>query len=323
MGVAYSNTSGAVLITGASSGIGNYLALHFAGKGWKVYATVRKTSDADAIKRNAPNIRTIIMDVTDEASIKTAVQQVEADLGHAGLDVLINNAGIGLTLPLELTTTESFRNVFQVNVFGAAAVTRHCLPLLRKAVQQQADTLGPSPPSPRILMISSIAGRFCLPYNSVYHASKYAVEALCDTLRLELQPQGIKTICIEPGFTKTLFGDKMSGEWTSTEQGGNSKAQSLYAAEVEKMMVDADRTMDLISIPLPYLARAIHRAATCKWPAARYCIAWHLTPVIWIRDLCNDAVWDWVYWYLDWVHHQLLKGLAWLYAGRQAQYKQK
>jgi NAD(P)-dependent dehydrogenase (short-subunit alcohol dehydrogenase family) len=130
------------------------------------------------------------------------------------LDVLINCAGVASCAPLELTTTEEFQQVFGVNVFGSAAVTRHFLPLLRASSPSSPSCGGVKtgfrrPRSPRIINMSSLVGRIAIPWASVYSASKHAVEALSDALRLELRPQGILVVVIEPGFVKTALPGSM------------------------------------------------------------------------------------------------------------------
>ena len=134
--------------------------------------------------------------------------------GGQALDVLINCAGVASCAPLELTTTEEFQQVFGVNVFGSAAVTRHFLPLLRASSPSSPSCGGVKtgfrrPRSPRIINMSSLVGRIAIPWASVYSASKHAVEALSDALRLELRPQGILVVVIEPGFVKTALPGSM------------------------------------------------------------------------------------------------------------------
>jgi short-subunit dehydrogenase len=185
----------AVLITGASSGIGKACALHLDRQGFKVIATVRKEQDAQVLLREAsPKLKVVFMDVCDNASIQTAVTAV-ASLAGNRLFGLINNAGVAFGGPLEIMPFENMRRLLDVNINGVLAVTRAFLPLLRAG-------------RGRIINMGSIAGLLAPPYLSVYAASKFALKGLSDALRLELRPMGIAVSLLEIGIVETPIWEK-------------------------------------------------------------------------------------------------------------------
>lgn len=186
-----------VLITGASTGIGQAVALEMRGRGWRVFATVRKSSDVvDLTKVGRGLIEPLIMDVTDEESVKQAVATVQERSGR--LDAVVNNAGVAVSGPIEQLTTEDLQKQFDINLFGVHRVTRACLPMLRAS-------------KGRIVQISSVSGRVTLPFTGAYAASKYALEAYSDALRMELAGSGVKVIVIQPGSIQTPIWDKSAG----------------------------------------------------------------------------------------------------------------
>jgi NAD(P)-dependent dehydrogenase (short-subunit alcohol dehydrogenase family) len=163
---------GTVLITGASTGIGRAIALHLDQLGWKVFAGVRKPADAEALQKEGSDaLRALILDVTDGATIASAIREVEGGAGE--LDALVNNAGITVNGPMEFIPMEGLRRQMEVNFFGVVAMTQAALPLIRK-------TTG------RIVHIGSIGGRQAAPILGPYAASKYAIEAIGEAQRREL-----------------------------------------------------------------------------------------------------------------------------------------
>ena len=179
-----------VLITGSSSGIGRAAAELFAARGWNVAATARDLSSLGTWAQQ-PNVAPLRLDVTDEPSIAAAVAATVSRFGS--IDVLVNNAGYGLFGPLEGATTGQLEAQFRTNVFGLAAVIRHVLPGMR---ERRSGT---------IVNISSTAGRMAAPFASAYHATKFAVEGLSESLRYELSLHGIRVKLVEPGHFKTGF----------------------------------------------------------------------------------------------------------------------
>lgn len=177
-----------VLITGASSGIGKATALLFEKKGWNVIATMRNSADSSQFGSNK-NIKTYILDVKDKNSINTCIKQAIQDFGK--IDVIINNAGIYTTNPLESTSNEIIEDVVETNIKGVLYITKTILEHFRKNR------------SGIIVNVSSIAGRVTFPFQSIYHTSKWAVEGFSESLYYELKELNIKVKIVEPGMVKT------------------------------------------------------------------------------------------------------------------------
>lgn len=184
------------LVTGASTGIGQSIALKLAQEGMTVFATVRKESDADHLQSLHDNLEPLIMDVTDLAQIEAAAEVVKDQLGNTPLSVLVNNAGVAVPGPVEKLPMDELRWQFDVNVFGVVDVTQAFLPLMKQGSV--------------IVNISSVAGRSTQPFLGAYSASKHALEALSDALRRELllTHTGIDVVVIQPGSIKTPIWDK-------------------------------------------------------------------------------------------------------------------
>ena len=174
-----------VFITGISSGFGRAMAIELAKNGHKIYGSIR--SEVDPI----PNVNYVRMDVTDISSIEHAVKEICDKEGH--IDVLINNAGIGIGGPIELTNIRDAQYQMDVNFFGVFRVTQEVLPIMRK--QEEGV----------IIFISSIGGLMGIPFQGLYSASKFAIEGYCQSLSLELKPQDIRVVLINPGDFSTNF----------------------------------------------------------------------------------------------------------------------
>ncbi len=182
-----------VLITGASSGIGAATALHLDAQGFNVFAGVQ--SFATAPHGGSPRLRRIELDVASEASIAAALGEIERHVDGAGLDGIVNNAGVGFPGPLEALPLDDLRRQLEVNVIGQVAVTQAALPLIRRA-------------NGRVVLVSSVGGVLASPFAGAYHASKFALEAIGDVWRQELDPDGIPVILIEPAAISTPIWDK-------------------------------------------------------------------------------------------------------------------
>jgi len=207
---------GPVLITGCSSGIGRAAALSLHQAGFTVYATARRTEALTELSDRG--LRTLALDVTDEQSMTTAVAAVEADAGAVA--VLINNAGYGLYGPVEQLPMAEIRRQFETNFFGLVRLTQLVLPGMRRRGRG------------RILNVSSMGGRITLPGGAFYHASKYAVEALSDALRMEVAQFGIDVVLIEPGPVKTPWNDVAAGSLSTAGAAANGDAYREYKAAV-------------------------------------------------------------------------------------------
>jgi len=210
-----------VLITGASTGLGRSVALSLAASGWRVFAGIRKVADGKALTAAAEGeLIPVRLDVAKHDSVVAGIEQVRADTGGE-LHGLINNAGVYLGGPLELMQPEEIEQTFAVNVTGLLLVTRACLPMLRAA-------------QGRIINISSISGLIAMPGVSVYAASKHGVEAITDSLRVELEPFGVKVIAVEPGGIKTPIWEKGAARDAAMPDDAETTAlRELYAPLVK------------------------------------------------------------------------------------------
>lgn len=214
-----------VLVTGASSGIGLATACHLAESGYRVFAGVRRFSQSPHA-----SVREILLDVTKPESIENARAEIESDLAGSGLDALVNNAGVGDISPIEFTSPQKFRDVFEVNVFGVIAVTQAFLPLLRQA-------------RGRIVNIGSVGGLITIPFGSALCASKHAIEAISDSMRLELFPSGIHVTVVQPASINSGAAEKLAAQTEHTISSLPPEGQSRYAAilrEFTQTMVKAE-----------------------------------------------------------------------------------
>lgn len=250
---------GAVLITGASTGIGAACALHLDRLGFRVWAGVRRPSDGEALVGQASRQLTpIILDVTDSSSIATAFAAVAADAGGDGLAGLVNNAGIVVAGPVELLPIAELRTQLEVNVIGLVAVTQAALPLLRRG-------------RGRVVNIGSISGRMATPVVGAYAASKFALEALTDALRLEVQPWGIDVALIEPGAVATPIWEKSRVAGLALRQALTPDAERLYADAISAVERAAARSARQAISP-DAVVRAVAHALTAPRPKTRYLV---------------------------------------------------
>jgi short-subunit dehydrogenase len=253
-----SKTQKTIVITGATAGIGRHAALYLAERGHHVIATGRRegalkelASEARTVAANGGRLDAVRLDVTDSVSIRAARIEVEELVGDRGVDVLINNAGYGQAAPLSEATDADIRKQFETNVFGLMAVTRA---FLGSMIKRRTG---------RVINVSSIGGRITFPMMGVYHASKYAVEALSDALRMELAPLGIHVSIIEPGPIQTNFVATLNNEAEAYRQG------SLYSSVFE--VADKVEAQAMAMAPGPkVISRAIYQAVTARRPKARY-----------------------------------------------------
>lgn len=243
-----------VVITGASTGIGRACALHLARRGWNVFAGVRKETDAESLKAEETRVTPLLLDVTDQNAIEAARKTVQEEVG-VGLDGLVNNAGIGVGGPVEFITLDEWRNQFEVNVFGLIAMTQAFLPALRAS-------------KGRIVNIGSVAGRApSLPAAAPYCSSKWAVEAITDSLRIELKPSGVHVAVIEPGNIATEIWDKTDSSLERFPPEAHELYGGLIAAGREVTEL-AGRT----GIPAEKVAQVIEHALTARRPRYRYLV---------------------------------------------------
>jgi NAD(P)-dependent dehydrogenase (short-subunit alcohol dehydrogenase family) len=268
--------SKAVLITGCSSGIGHATALQLAGSGWKVYATARRP-ETIAELRDA-GCETLALDVTDEASMRTAVDAVEQAEGAVG--VLINNAGYSQSGAIETVPLDAVRRQFETNVFGLVRVTQMVLPRMR------AQGWG------KIVNVGSMGGRLSFPGGGHYHATKHALEALSDALRFELRGFGIDVILLEPGLITTEFGEAATASMTAVSSSDDDPYAHFNATVGAVTKGAYDGPMRLLGAGPERVAKVIARAISRRRPPARIKITPSAKITIATRRLLSDHAWD-------------------------------
>jgi short-subunit dehydrogenase len=265
--------SRAVLITGCSTGIGRATAEHLARTGHLVYATARR---AEAIADlEAAGCRTLALDVTDERSMSDAVERVVAEQSAVG--VLVNNAGYSQSGAVETVAMKDVRRQFETNVFGLTRMCQLVLPGMR------AQSFG------RIVNISSMGGNFTFPGGGVYHATKYAVEAISDALRFEVKNFGVDVVVVQPGFIRTGFSATAAAEVRAE----NGPYAAFNAAVARSTMDVYERGLIARLGGGPEtVAKAIDRAITARSPKIRYRVTPSARLLVFQRRLITDAMWD-------------------------------
>jgi NAD(P)-dependent dehydrogenase (short-subunit alcohol dehydrogenase family) len=266
--------SRAVLITGCSSGIGRATALELLQRGWTVYATARRPETLTELADRG--CRTLTLDVTDETSRRAAVQAVTDAEG--GVGVLINNAGYSQSGAVESIPVEQVRQQFETNVFGLLRMCRLVLPGMRE------QRWG------KIVNLSSMGGRLTFPGGGVYHATKYAVEALSDAMRFEVSGFGVDVIIIEPGLIVTRFGETAAGSVKSAPAEG---AYADFNRRVAELTEEAYKgPMAKLGAGPEAVAKTIAKAIEARRPKARYVVTPSAHLMINQRRLVPDRVWD-------------------------------
>lgn len=249
----------AVVITGASTGIGEACALDLDRAGFVVFAGVRTDADAERLLRQgSPRLTPVKIDVTDESTISAAREQVAEAVGARGIAGVVNNAGIGRGGPIEFLPLDEWRTQFEVNVFGVLAVTQAFMPMIRAG-------------GGRIVIIGSIGGRFSSPFIAPYSASKFALEAIADSLRFELRPWNLQVSLVEPGSIATPIWDKAESTIERLRRELPPQALEYYADALEAIdafMADAAKR----GIPPAAVAKAVRHALTAKRPKTRYLV---------------------------------------------------
>jgi NAD(P)-dependent dehydrogenase (short-subunit alcohol dehydrogenase family) len=250
-----------IMVTGASSGIGRATVDDLVQHGFHVWASVRSDEDEKALLTAHPqHLEVLRLDLADAGSIAAAGERVCA----AGpLHGLVNNAGIALPGPLEYVPIDVFRQQIEINVVAQLAVTQAVMPALRSAKQTDDDA--------RIVMIGSIGGRIAGPMLGGYHASKFALVGLSDSLRAELSPWGIKVILVEPGAIATAIWQRGRASGDAVTAQMPESASTLYARQIAGMRANAARSAKR-GLPPERVARSIREALTTGRPRARYLV---------------------------------------------------
>ncbi len=245
-----------VVITGASTGIGRACAMHMDRLGWRVFAGVRAAGDAASLQaESSKNLNPILLDVTDADSIQRTRGMVEQAVGAAGLGGLVNNAGIAYGGPVEFLDLQELRGAFDVNFFGAIAVTQAFLPSLRQG-------------HGRIVNMSSNSGLVAAPFLTPYTTSKWALEALSDAMRVELDPWKIRVVVVEPGAIDTPIWAKGKLTLARIISRLPPEAAALYREPVHTI----EAGLRPHGIPAERVARAVEHALSARRPRTRYVV---------------------------------------------------
>ncbi len=274
------SVSKAVLITGCSSGIGEATARRLAEHGWTVYASARRLESIESLADSGCKL--LQLDVTDEQSMRAAVETVERE--HGAVGVLVNNAGYSQGGPIEQVPLESVRRQFETNVFGLIALTQMVLPAMR------TQHWG------KIVNIGSMGGRLTLPGGGLYHATKHSLEAISDALRFEVRGFGVDVVLVEPGLITTEFGKTAVATVNEADSTAASDGADPYKKFNTKL---AAMTAGVYEGPMRHLgggpdvvAKAIEKGISRRKAPSRMLLtpSAHLT--VFQRKILPDKVWD-------------------------------
>lgn len=271
---------GAVVVTGASTGIGRATALYLDGRGYRVFAGVRKQADADSLEGEASERLTpVMLDVTQPDSINAAKEKVEDAVGKDGLAGLVNNAGVANAGPVEHLPVAEFRKVIDVNLTGQYAVTQAFLPEIRRG-------------DGTIVFITSIGGRVASPFFSPYNAAKFGLEGMADSLRRELKPwEGIDVVVVEPGSIATPIWDKGNDAFDAAREKMDPEATRLYGPQLDRMK-QVTREADARGLEPIKVAKVIEQAIRSSDPKSRYIVGRDAKMMARLQSLAGDKRFD-------------------------------
>ncbi len=246
-----------ILVTGASSGIGEACAVYMARCGCTVFAGVRREADATRLRQIGGNLQPVLMDVTDTKQVRVAVDFVGEVLGDRGLDGLVNNAGTAMGGPLEFVPPEMLRSLLDLNVAGQQIVTQAFLPLLRRS-------------RGRIVFMSSVSGLVARPFLGPYCASKFALEALADSYRAELARWGIRVCVVEPGSIRTAIWEKGQRQAREVEKVLGEEGCGLYGEAFARHQQMTAYAAKKLAIAPEKVVRCVTHALFSPGPKTRY-----------------------------------------------------
>ena len=269
---------GAVLVTGASTGIGRATALHLDRLGFQVFAGVRKRGDAESLdEEGSERLEPVMIDVTDEGMIEVTRERIQ-DVTGGRLAGLVNNAGIAVAGGTEFVPLDELRRQMEVNLIGQVAVTQAFLPMIRAA-------------RGRIVLMSSIGGKSAIPFLVPYGASKHALEALGDSLRGEMRAFGVEVSIIEPGSIATPIWDKGESQASQLRESMTPEQLEIYGDAIEKFAATARETGEEGEPPME-VAKAIEHALTSEKPKTRYLIGRRAKAQAVLKRVLPDRVLD-------------------------------
>ncbi|MET0304677.1 MAG: SDR family oxidoreductase [Solirubrobacterales bacterium] len=269
------------LVTGASTGIGRATALRLDGHGWRVFAGVRKEEDAASLREaGSDRLEPLMLDVTDAEQIAAAAEQIGTETGEAGLDGLVNNAGIAVPGPLETLPIDDFKRQIEVNLTAQVAVTQVMLPAIRTA-------------RGRIVFITSIGGLMAFPMFGAYHAAKFGLEAVGDVFRQELRPWGISVSVVEPGSIATPIWDRGDAEVDAIAARAGDRHADLYGEAAEAYREVARKTGER-GIPPEKVAARVEHALSARRPRVRYLVGADARGQAFASCVLPDRLVDWM-----------------------------
>jgi short-subunit dehydrogenase len=256
-----------VLVTGASAGIGRATAILLAEAGYNVYGAARRIEKMQDLK--SYGVKPIALDVTIDESIMACVERIHQETGH--IDILINNAGFGSYGAIEDITMQDAKYQMEVNVFGAMRLTQLVLPKMRQ------NRYG------KVVNISSVGGKIAFPFGGWYHASKFAIEALSDSMRVEVKEFGIDVIVIEPGGTKSEWGD------IAVESLMRVSGKTAYGRLVTGFQKSFTQMAGNVPEPI-VIANLIREGIEAKKPKTRYIGGYMAKPMLFLRNILSDRM---------------------------------
>jgi len=267
-----------VVVTGASSGIGRACALRLARSGTQVFAGLRSDEDA-AAWRHVRGVSPLRLELRDTDSITRAGNEVGARLAGRPLHGLVHAAGVAVVSPLEFLPIATLQEQLMINLSGPLALTQGLLPLLRRE-------------KGRIVFLSSMSARVASPFLGAYAASKFALEALVDTLRVELQPWQIQVCSIQPGPVASPLWQKSLARAESLLSAAGPRAEKLYGSRLARLRTRAQRVAAGRGIPPDLVARCVHRALDQRRPRTRYLVGRHTRVIATALYLAPDRLRD-------------------------------
>jgi NAD(P)-dependent dehydrogenase (short-subunit alcohol dehydrogenase family) len=268
-----------VVVTGASTGIGNACAIHLDRTGFRVFAGVRKDEDAERLRSQASErLVPVKIDVTDSASIRAAADQVAEALAEERLAGLVNNAGIAVSGPVEYLPIDEIRKQLEVNFIGQVAVTQAFLPLLRRS-------------HGRVVNIGSVGGEVALPFLSPYAASKHAIEGFTDSLRREVEPLGMSVSVVRPGAIQSSIWERGNAAADEVLASVPPEALEVYGDAVRGARAAANKRAQE-AIPAQEVANVVEHALTDEKPKTRYVVGRVGKAMVVLERWLPDRVFD-------------------------------
>lgn len=264
------------MVTGASTGIGAASARELARRGFHVLAGVRKGTDADSLR--ATNLEPIILDITNEAEIAALVKRITDDPERRPLRALVNNAGVGVNAPVETLPLSEWRRLFEVNLFGHIVMTQALLP---KLIESRGT----------VVNISSVGGKVAMATYGPYAGTKFALEAVSDALRREVEPLGVKVIVVEPGAVTTDMLGRVAVSGERIVSAMTTEQRSRYAALMHSIISQAQAAFPK-GVPAAEAGRVIVDAIMSKRPRTRYTVGRDAAIIVRLIRLLSDRMLD-------------------------------